>query len=421
MKNSDASNVGREVESENGEYNFEFEDGKSSLASCYKEHCIYLLPMLGWFFFSSLLSLYNKYVFGATHMAFPCPLLMTSVHFGMQFLFSYTLTRTYPEYLGGDQIDAMSWSTFLYIAVPCGLVTSLDVGLSNLSMVRISLTFYTMVKSSSPIFVVLSAFLFGIEKITPALILTVLIISCGELLTVMGEVDFDLIGFILVLAASVLSGMRWTVVQLQLQSLDPPLKSTFATMRILSPFMFFSMVLLSLSFEEPWTKFGANNHSGIQYFASLTDALWTLGLSLVGATLAICMITCEFYLIMKSSAVVLMIGGVLKELTTIIIGITVMGDRLNKINSLGCAVVFTGVLLYKISLQINKSEKVYDTVDVDSNGTAAMIEAARAMDDFDYDEADDVAGGEDQYQNDIASSPGQQQRDTLIDSNIEII
>jgi hypothetical protein len=65
------------------------------------------------------------------------------------------------------------------------------------------MTFYTMVKSSSPIFVVASAYVFGIEKITPALILTVLIISAGELLTVMGEVAFDLIGFLLVLSASI--------------------------------------------------------------------------------------------------------------------------------------------------------------------------------------------------------------------------
>jgi hypothetical protein len=36
-----------------------------------EQHCIYLLPMLGWFFFSALLSSYNKYVFGAGHMAFP--------------------------------------------------------------------------------------------------------------------------------------------------------------------------------------------------------------------------------------------------------------------------------------------------------------------------------------------------------------
>lgn len=368
--------------------------------SLYDNHCIYLLPMLGWFLFSGLLSLYNKYIFGDTHMAFPCPLLMTSVHFASQFLFSYFLTKMFPIALGGDQVEAMSWSTFLSVAIPCGLVTSLDVGLSNLALVRITMTFYTMVKSSSPIFVVASAYFFGIERITPALILTVFIISAGELLTVMGEVAFDLIGFVLVLSASILSGMRWTVVQLKLQSLEPRLKSTIAVMRILSPFMFLSMLFLSFVLETPWTRFGNKvtatgsdnkENDGISFFDTPRDVLWTLGLGLIGATLAICMIICEFYLIMKSSAVVLMIGGVLKELTTIMIGVTIMGDQLNTVNSLGCVVVFSGVLLYKISHHLEQHQKVYDSVDmVDSHGGSTVpfvVEESRSM-------MEDAAGGE---------------------------
>jgi len=341
--------------------------------SCYHEHCTYLLPMLGWFFFSGLLSLYNKYIFGKKYMAFPCPLLMTSVHFLVQFIFSYTLSRKYPVTFGGDQVDAMSWNTYLSVAIPCGLVTSFDVGLSNLALVRITMTFYTMVKSSSPIFVVISAYCFGIEKITPALILTVIVISAGEMLTVLGEVEFDSIGFILVLSAAILSGMRWTVVQLKLQTLEPKLKSTVATMRILSPFMLISMLALSFAFEEPWNKFGANNHSGTSYFAGPWEILYTVGLGLFGAFLAICMITCEFYLIMESTAVILMIGGVVKELTTILLGVGIMGDQLNTTNALGVLVVFSGVMIYKVSHYMDKKEKVYDTVDMESpNGSAAL-------------------------------------------------
>ena len=69
--------------------------------------------------------------------------------------------------------------------------------------------------------------------------------------------------------------------------------------------------------EELWNKFGDNNHSGTKYFAGPQDILWTVGLGLLGAILYICIFTCEFYLIMGSTAVILMIGGVLKELTTI--------------------------------------------------------------------------------------------------------
>ena len=281
----------------------------------YNDHCIYLFPMLGWFLFSGLLSSYNKYVFGDEHMAFPCPLMLTSIHFAIQFLFSYSVTKTFPHIFGGDEVDNMPWETYLWVCVPCGMITALDVGFSNLALVYITISFYTMVKASAPIFVVISAYLFGIEKITAPLILVVLIISSGELLTVLGEVDFNALGFTYGMIASVLSGMRWTVVQLQIQKLDPPLKTPITTMRVLSPVMFLSMCMLSIISEQPWNKF-----KGTDYMDSFEDASKTIGLGVLGALLAICMLTCEFHLIMKSSAVILMIGGVLKELTTIFIG-----------------------------------------------------------------------------------------------------
>ena len=183
----------------------------ASFKSFYAEHCVYLPAMLGWFFFSALISTYNKYIFGEKHLAFPCPLLFTSIHFLLQWAVSYTLSSVWPAFFGGDQVKAMTWKQFLAISIPCGLVTSGDVGLSNLALVRISLTFYTMVKASAPVFVVASAYIFGIEKITCTLIMVVLIISAGEFLTVYGEAEFELVGFLLCLGASVVTGMRWTV------------------------------------------------------------------------------------------------------------------------------------------------------------------------------------------------------------------
>lgn len=316
------------------------------MGSFYLDHCIYLPPMLGWFFFSALISSYNKYVFGNAHLAFPCPLLMTSVHFLVQWVVSYTLSTINPEFWGGDQVRDMSWRTFLAISIPCGVVTSGDVGLSNLALVRISLTFYTMVKASAPIFVVASAYLFGIERITCTLIIVVLVISAGEFLTVWGETEFDLVGFLLCLGASVVTGMRWTVIQLKLQSLQPPLKSTMATMRILSPSMFVTMLVVSIGVEKPWAKLGPD--SGTTYFATPRNTFITLAMAFAGAFLAIAMVSCEFVLIMKSNAFVLMIGGVIKEMITITVGISVFGDVINGINLAGFLVVFSGVVMYKV-------------------------------------------------------------------------
>jgi len=240
------------------------------------------------------------------------------------------------------------------VSIPCGFVTALDVGLSNLSLVRITITFFTMIKSSSPIWVILSAFLFGLEKITCSLLTVGGLIVIGELLTAFGEVDFDLIGFFLCLTAAVCSGIRWTLVQFKLNTLEPPLKGSVGVMRVLSPAMFVFMVILSVSIERPWTKLGPEHGD---YFSTFENGLKTISLGLTGAVIAIAMVLCEFWLILKSNAIVLMIGGVIKELITILVGVTIFGDDLNLINITGIVVVFLGVFLYKATLHLNREEK----------------------------------------------------------------
>ena len=110
-------------------------------------------------------------------------------------------------------------------------------------------------------------------------------------------------------------------------------------MRLLSPSMFFSLFAFSLAIERPWIKLAHE---------SVKENLATFGLGMVGAILAIAMILCEFYLIMRANAFVLMIGGVVKEMLSILIGVTYFEDKLNATNISGCFVVFLGVVLYKI-------------------------------------------------------------------------
>ena len=43
------------------------------------------------------------------------------------------------------------------------------------------------------------------------------IISCGLLLLVYGESHFNMVGFVVVMTASMLSGLRWTITQVLLQ------------------------------------------------------------------------------------------------------------------------------------------------------------------------------------------------------------
>lgn len=63
--------------------------------------------------------------------------------------------------------------------VPCALASALDIGLSNTSLKSISLTLYTMCKSSNLVFVLAFAFLFGLERIRWNLVGVITVITIG--------------------------------------------------------------------------------------------------------------------------------------------------------------------------------------------------------------------------------------------------
>jgi solute carrier family 35 protein C2 len=48
--------------------------------------------------------------------------------------------------------------------IPNGCTTGLDIGLSNLSLVYITMSFYTMCKSTVPVFLLFFAFIWRIER-----------------------------------------------------------------------------------------------------------------------------------------------------------------------------------------------------------------------------------------------------------------
>mmetsp|Transcript_16600 Transcript_16600/g.25929 ORF Transcript_16600/g.25929 Transcript_16600/m.25929 type:complete len:453 (-) Transcript_16600:171-1529(-) len=319
--------------------------------SFYKDHCIYLPYMAGWFFFSSLLTTYNKALYGTDEYNFPCPLLITSIQFLLQWIFSYVLSTTWSDLFGGDRVHSMSWEEFWSISIPCGAVTALDIGLSNMSLARISMSFYIMVKSGSPVFVLAFALFFKLEPFSWGIVAVVLLITMGEFIVCsFGELDFDLLGFLLCVGSALCSAARWTLIQFKLNTLNPPLKSSIATIRIMAPSMFVVLLSIGLTIEQPWEALKPSN---APFFADMESTIETLLVIFSGGIIAMCLVGFEFCLIIRSSAMVLMVGGVMKELLTILIGEWVFHDVVGWRDVLGYSIVFSGVVLYKYLFHMN--------------------------------------------------------------------
>ncbi|XP_058075770.1 probable sugar phosphate/phosphate translocator At1g06470 [Magnolia sinica] len=107
--------------------------------------------------FSSV-SRYNKTLLGDKLGKFPAPFLMNTIHFGMQAILSKAIVGFWSQKL--QPSVKMSWRDYFLKVVPTAIGTALDINLSNVSLVFISVTFATMCKSASPIFLLLFAFAF---------------------------------------------------------------------------------------------------------------------------------------------------------------------------------------------------------------------------------------------------------------------
>ncbi|KAI0930642.1 hypothetical protein AcV5_007303 [Taiwanofungus camphoratus] len=225
-------------------------------------------------------------------------------------------------------------------AVPTGITTGLDIGLSNLSLKLITLSFYTMCKSSSLIFVLLFAFLFRLETFSFRLVGVITLIFAGVLLMVATETHFVLSGFVLVMSASALGGFRWSLTQLLLRSKNMGLDNPAATLFWLSPTMGITLAITS-AIVDGWSKI-----FGSHFFDGGLQTLRTCFFLVSPGILAFCMVLSEFYIIQRAGVVPMSIAGIAKEVTTITISAWFFGDELTPLNITGVAITACGIALY---------------------------------------------------------------------------
>ncbi|OCT62805.1 hypothetical protein XELAEV_18043896mg [Xenopus laevis] len=154
----------------------------------------------------------------------------------------------------------LPWKDYLKKVAPTALATALHIGLSNWSFLYISVSLYTMTKSSAVLFILFFSLVFKLEKMRPALILVVLLISGDLFMFTFKSTQFDTGGFLLVLVASGLCGVRWTLTQLLMQKAELGLQNPIDTMFHLQPVMFLSLFPLFIGIEVSYKDKGILHH-----------------------------------------------------------------------------------------------------------------------------------------------------------------
>jgi solute carrier family 35 protein C2 len=338
--------------------------------------------IITWYILSTCLSLWNKILLAKDRGlfgkgAFPAPFLMSSMQFFCQHLLARFLVWSQCSQL---QSQKLSWKEYFQKVVPNGIATGLDIGFSNYSLVFISLSFYVMCKSTTPIFLLCFSFAWGIERPSWSLAGIVAVIVGGLLLLVAGETQFVLVGFLLVMTAAMLAGLRWTITQVLLQggtlgdnnnsnsSRHGGGRSPVEAIYQLTPILGISLLVLSLGHEKLWETLPTS-----PYFETLSHALLTGVIMLIGGLIAFLMVWSEFALIANTSALTFMVAGTFKEILTVGAAVFFLHEDFTFVNALGLLVLIFGVVLfnmYKLK-KIKEGKMTVTTIrgdDIDGDG-----------------------------------------------------
>ncbi|KAF3484408.1 solute carrier family 35 member C2 [Arthroderma uncinatum] len=313
-----------------------------------------------WYFFAVSISLYNKWMFSPGNLNFKFPLFTTSLHMLVQFILASTLLYFFPSLRppmsgpetaqGKPSSPGLTPIFYLTRLVPCGSATSLDIGLGNMSLRFISLSFLTMCKSSALGFVLLFAIVFGLETPSIKLILIICTMTLGVVMMVAGETSFHAIGFALIIASSFFSGFRWALTQILLLR-HPSTSNPFSTLFLLTPIMFVSLLAIALCVEGFHEIL-----AGIQVLATDHGSFNVLLFLSFPGLLAFCMISSEFALLRRSSVVTLSICGIFKEVITIAAAGIFFNEVLSLVNVIGLVIAISSIACYNY-MKVTKMRK----------------------------------------------------------------
>jgi len=269
------------------------------------------------------------------------PLSIVLAHFVIKFCLASLFRKVYTSYTGLERIT-IGWSDYVTRVAIVAVVASLDIGLSQWSFEYIQVALYTITKSSAIVFILFFAILFNLEKKHWSLILIVLMIATGLVMFTYESTDFSLVGFAMVLSASFLSGIRWTVSQLIMQKSSLGLSNPVDMVFHVQPVMIVTLLPFAVGFE------GVSLSSSVVGFRySSSSLLWeTLSLVAGGGVLAFLMEMSEYLLVSFTSSLTLSVAGIVKEIISLALAVKIQENDLSIINWIGLVVCMSGIVAH---------------------------------------------------------------------------
>lgn len=140
------------------------------------------------------------------------PILLTTWHLVFATIMTQIMSRT-TNMLDGRKKVKMTGRLYLRAIVPIGAAFSGSLMCGNLTYLYLSVAFIQMLKATTPVAVLITGWIFQVDKVELQKLFNVLVIVLGVIIASFGEIKFVLIGFLFQLGGIVFEAIRLVMVE----------------------------------------------------------------------------------------------------------------------------------------------------------------------------------------------------------------
>ncbi|KAJ5098650.1 sugar phosphate/phosphate translocator, partial [Penicillium argentinense] len=285
-----------------------------------------------WIALSSSVILFNKWVLHTAKFA----LFLTTWHM----LFATAMTQILAKFttvLDSRHKVPMTPATYTRAIVPIGIMFSLSLICGNLAYLYLSVSFIQMLKATNVVVTLVATWAFGIAPTSMKTLANVGIIVIGVMIASVGEIKFDLLGFLIQVGGIIFEALRLVMVQRLLSSAEfkmDPLVSLY----YYAPACAVTNGVITLFTDLP--RMTMNDIYGLGIMTLIANALVAF---LLNASVVL--------LIGKTSAVVLTMAGILKDILLVVASMVIFRDPVTPLQFFGYSIALVGLVYYKLGAE----------------------------------------------------------------------
>ncbi|KAK8016935.1 triose-phosphate transporter family-domain-containing protein [Apiospora rasikravindrae] len=284
-----------------------------------------------WIAMSSSVILFNKWVLSSAEFNFP--MFLTTWHMLFATAMTQLLARS-TRLLDSRHQVPMTAATYRRAIVPIGVLFSLSLICGNLAYLYLSVSFIQMLKATNSVATLLTTWLFRIAPPNLKVLANVSVIVLGVVVASFGEIKFHMLGFIYQIAGIVFEALRLVMVQRLLSSPDFKM-DPMVSLYYYAPACAVINGVLTAFVELPRLGWADISAVGVPLLVANAFVAFLLNVAVV-------------LLIGKTSAVVLTMSGVLKDILLVAASMAIFRDPVTAQQFFGYAVALGGLVYYRL-------------------------------------------------------------------------